>query len=133
MTAVTDNQELTGQLMDRVVNLRAGSKYDVYIGRGSHGRRNMLGNPHAISYSVDRKEVIRRYAVDFPLRMRTEPDFAKAVEDARGKVLGCFCRPAECHGDVIIIYHLLGLEGVARVANGASVTTVLKSVEPNHE
>lgn len=111
-----------------VVNLR-NAPYEVYIGRGSYGKRNPLGNPHPIQGGVDRSEAIRRFAVDFPISMRTDPMFAKAVESARGKVLGCFCKPSECHGDVIAIYHELGLDGVARVAKGESVTEVIGTIQ----
>lgn len=111
-----------------VVNLRT-SKYEVYIGRGAYGRRNPLGNPHPIRGDVDRTESIRRFAMDFPISMRTDQLFARAVEDARGKVLGCFCKPSECHGDVYVIYHELGLDGVTRVAKGESVTQVMRSIQ----
>ncbi len=86
------NTELT-----KVVNINKGSAHDIYIGRGS-----AWGNPYAIGFDGDRDEVIRKYEYDF------ERDFLKSSkEDAlklQGKVLGCHCKPAACHGDVIANY-----------------------------
>ncbi len=78
-----------------VVNRRR-EAFDVYIGRGSP-----LGNPYRIGPDGERDEVIRKYAYDFPLRFRTEPDFREAVLSCEGKRLGCYCKPEACHGDVI--------------------------------
>lgn len=115
---------------ERVVNVHATDKFEVYIGRSPKGRpRNPMANPYHIGSHGDRGEVIRKFAHDFPLRMRTEPDFVHAVEDARNKTLGCFCAPSECHGHVYVIYHELGLDGVARVAAGESVSTLLDEIE----
>ena len=86
------NTELT-----KVVNVDKGDAHDVYIGRGSD-----WGNPYAIGFDGDRDEVIRKYQYDF------ERDYLKSsIEDAlslRGKILGCHCKPAACHGDVIANY-----------------------------
>jgi|GEM_PF-1627955 len=81
----------------KVVNLGRGDKYDVYIGRGS-----VFGNPYAIGFSGDREEVIRKFKYDFErefLRF-TRVDVLKL----KGKTLGCHCKPAACHGDVIAKY-----------------------------
>lgn len=81
----------------RVVNVDKGEKYDVYIGRGSK-----WGNPYAIGFDGDRDEVIRKFQYDF------ERGFLKfsQVEALvlRGKRLGCHCKPAACHGDVLAQY-----------------------------
>jgi hypothetical protein len=29
---------------------------------------------------------------------------ARAVRELRGKVLGCYCKPKRCHGDIIAEY-----------------------------
>lgn len=73
--------------------------YDVYIGRGSG-----WGNPFKIGRDGSRDEVIRQYR-DW-LRERPELIERARVELA-GKVLGCWCKPQDCHGDVL-----------ARVADG---------------
>lgn len=81
--------------MTRVVHCKK-EKYDIYIGRPS-----ILGNPYTLSRNRDRDTVIklfREYAVD---RMKHDPKFAEAIRACRGKVLGCWCKPKACHGDVI--------------------------------
>jgi len=74
-----------------VVNRRTAA-FDVYIGRPSK-----WGNPFVMSNELDRAEVIRRYE-DW---IKTQPDLLAALPELRGKVLGCFCAPLACHGDVL--------------------------------
>ena len=79
--------------------------YDVYIGRPS-----IWGNPY--SHKIDtiaefrvetRDEAIAKFEAYFLAR----PDLIQLAKRVlRGKVLGCWCKPLACHGDVL-----------ARVAN----------------
>jgi len=87
----------------KAVNIKKGHKFDVYIGRNGKGR-SILGNPYSIGIDGDREEVIRKYAYDFILKWKTEPEFRDAVMVCEGKRLGCFCKPELCHGDVIITF-----------------------------
>ena len=80
----------------RVVNLRR-EGYDVYIGRGS-GERGKWGNPFAIGRDGTREEVIAKYREYIVGR----PDLLAQLRNLRGKRLGCFCKPAACHGDVLV-------------------------------
>ena len=75
-----------------VVNLKR-ERYDVYIGRGSR-----WGNPFKIGVHGDRQEVIRKYR-DYLLK---RPELLSSLEGLRGKVLGCYCKPKACHGDVLV-------------------------------
>jgi hypothetical protein len=76
----------------RVVNKRSGEPYDVYIGRGSK-----WGNPYRIGIDGNRETVIAKYE----LFLRASPGLLRALPTLRGKVLGCYCKPAACHGDVL--------------------------------
>jgi len=81
----------------KVVNIDKGEKCDVYIGRGTK-----WGNPYAIGVDGDRDEVIRKYKYDFE---RGFLKFSKEeVLELKGKILGCHCKPAACHGDVLTDY-----------------------------
>ncbi len=82
----------------RVVDRRV-EKSDVYIGRGS-----MFGNPFHIGKDGNRMEVIEKYRVYFNRRVLEDRRFQEEVLKLRGKVLGCYCKPLACHGDVIIKY-----------------------------
>lgn len=80
-----------------VVNLDKGDAYDEYIGRGTP-----WGNPFALGIDGDRDEVIKTYAYHCArgwLKFTNE-DLIKL----RGKKLGCHCKPAACHGDVLAKY-----------------------------
>lgn len=95
-------QEIKSRIINtrltKVVNLKKGDKYDVYIGRGS-----TWGNPHAIGFDDnDREEAIRKFEYDFNrglLRFSKKDTLA-----LKGKTLGCHCKPAPCHGDIIAKY-----------------------------
>ena len=83
----------------RVVHCKR-EQYDVYIGRPSK-----WGNP--VSHldgkgdvKVDtREEAIAAYEV----YLQMNPDLVEAAKtELRGKVLGCWCSPLPCHGDVLL-------------------------------
>jgi hypothetical protein len=74
-----------------VVNRRTDA-FDVYVGRPSK-----WGNPFKVGRDGDRATVIRRYE-DW---LRTQPQLMAALPELRGKVLGCWCAPLACHGEVL--------------------------------
>jgi hypothetical protein len=84
----------------RVVNLRL-EPYDVYIGRPGHGRDGYFGNPFRLRPGLERDVVLATYRAWFLRRVELDPKFRRRVLALRGKTLGCFCKPAACHGDVI--------------------------------
>ena len=67
--------------------------YDVYIGRGSK-----WGNPFKIGIDGTREDVIEQYR-DW---IQTQPHLLNSLEELRGKILGCFCSPQACHGDILV-------------------------------
>ena len=78
--------------MTRVVHCNK-EPYDVYIGRPSK-----WGNPFSIGSDGSRKEVIDKYR-QF---IKDHPQLLDELQELRGKVLGCWCKPGPCHGDVIV-------------------------------
>jgi len=66
--------------------------YDVYIGRPSK-----WGNPFAIGKDGDRETVIHKYQE----WLHTQPDLLAALPELKGKILGCWCAPQACHGDIL--------------------------------
>lgn len=68
------------------------SPYDVYIGRGSK-----WGNPFKIGPDGDRDAVITKYAE----WLFEQPQLLQEAASLKGKVLGCWCAPKACHGDVL--------------------------------
>jgi len=76
----------------RVVHCKR-DRYDVYIGRPSK-----WGNPYVIGRDGTREQVIAKYRAWVLCR----PELVAALGELRGKVLGCWCPPQPCHGDVLV-------------------------------
>ena len=76
----------------KVVNVRK-RKHDVYIGRGSK-----WGNKFVIGKDGSREEVIEKYR----MWILNNEYLLSCLEELRGKVLGCYCKPKPCHGDVLV-------------------------------
>ena len=69
------------------------AEFDVYI-----GRPGPWGNPFVVGEHGTRDEVVEQYAE----WLLSQPDLvAKAKKDLKGKVLGCWCAPKLCHGDIL--------------------------------
>jgi ribosomal protein S27AE len=75
----------------KVVHLKR-DPFDVRIDRASK-----WGNPFRIGPDGDRAEVIRKYRA----WVVEQADLMAALPELRGKVLGCWCHPSSCHGDVL--------------------------------
>ncbi len=78
--------------MTIVVNCRD-SRYDVYIGRPSK-----WGNPFRMDKNNTRDDVVK----DYQKYILKRPQLLKCLHELRGKILGCWCSPARCHGDVLV-------------------------------
>lgn len=81
--------------MPKVYNMhhRDYPKGAVYIGRGSK-----WGNPYRIGPDGTRAEVIEKYR-DYGLKNMFHL-YAKL--ELHGRDLLCFCKPAACHGDLLL-------------------------------
>jgi len=87
----------------RVVNIKY-EDYDVYIGRAGRGNDGYFGNPFILSANEKRGSSIEKYRTYFYERMKTDDEFRNRINELKGKLLGCFCKPYPCHGDVIAEY-----------------------------
>lgn len=99
-------------VITRVVNIKRETRYEglkstsdyEYIGRGSY-----WGNPYSMFEGNDdggvddRDEVIRKYKYDFDFDMFPNKNKSELIK-LKGKRLGCFCKPAACHGDILADY-----------------------------
>lgn len=102
-------------MVTRVVNLYKES-YDWYIGRRNirafgmsttFGMNGYYGNPFPLEAGAseqERIECLNKYREYFYKRLSEEPLFKTNVEFLRDKILGCYCKPKLCHGDVIAEY-----------------------------
>jgi hypothetical protein len=74
--------------------------YDVYIGRAVPRRgmkASIWGNPFKIGKDGTREEVMSKYRAWL---LENQQLLAKLPE-LRGKILGCWCAPEACHGDIL--------------------------------
>jgi hypothetical protein len=87
----------SGEPRTRVVHVRK-EKFDVYIGRDcSEFCNEGWGNPFHIGPDGDRAEVL-----EFRNLCESDPLMVSLIKkELRGKVLGCWCHPQTCHGDVL--------------------------------
>jgi hypothetical protein len=99
-----------GVVMGGVVHVKQ-SRYDVYIGRGW---KSNWGNPFshkqdtkALVQVASREEAVARYRswllgdTDKDLAQDQRKWILENLHTLRGKVLGCWCAPKACHGDVL--------------------------------
>ncbi len=77
------------------------SIYDVYIGRGCNpitGKLSKWGNPFVVGKDGTRQECIDKYAE----WIQKQPHLISCLSELKGKRLGCWCRPLNCHGDILV-------------------------------
>ena len=74
--------------------------YDVYIGRPSKWGNPFSHLPDTLAeFRVNtREEAISRYRE----WIITRPELMEALPELQNKVLGCWCSPKACHGEVLI-------------------------------
>lgn len=66
--------------------------FDVYI-----GRPGKWGNPFEIGCDGTREQVIAKYLA----YLLSNRELMDSLHELKGKVLGCWCAPNACHGDVL--------------------------------
>lgn len=75
------------------------SPFDVYIGRPSK-----WGNPfsHLDGTLAEWKVATRKEAVQkFREWLLLQPELMAALPELKGKILGCWCAPKYCHGEIL--------------------------------
>ena len=87
----------------RVVHCKK-EPYDIYIGRPSKWGNPFSHLPGKGSYQVASREI----AVEcYKLWILTQDGLLAALPELKDKILGCWCAPKACHGDVLV--ELVGL------------------------
>lgn len=114
--------------MTRVVRLRRRGgvviqNCDVYIGRAiTQGGWNLPTSKWANPFTVkqySRIEAIQKYRT----HLLSRPDLLRAIgPELRGRVLGCWCAPDACHGDVLREFAAKTEEELALAAEQTSRT-----------
>ena len=84
--------------MTRVVHCKR-EVYDVYI-----GRPGLWGNPysHLPNTLAEFKVSTREEAITmYEIWLKQQPELLAQLPTLKGKILGCWCKPQACHGDVL--------------------------------
>lgn len=61
----------------------------------------MWGNPYTVK-DYGRDECIKMYREYIIQKLEKDPLLRKELASLRGQVLGCYCKPQACHGDVLV-------------------------------
>ena len=91
--------------MTRIVNFKL-EKCDIKITRTPKNEIpdpplfGCFGNPYPVG-TYGREKCLELYRDYFYKRIEEDTAFREAVLSLKGKTLGCFCKPLECHGDII--------------------------------
>lgn len=84
----------------RVVHCKK-EPYNVYIGRPSKWGNPFthLNNGTLAKFKVTtREEAVEKYEE----WIRQQPQLLADLHELDGKVLGCWCKPKSCHGDILV-------------------------------
>src|SRR5690606_13762780 len=94
------NSDILRIFMNNVVHCKK-DKYDVYIGRRNKDLpESKWKNPFFMSDESERDFVVSKYEV----YLNTRPDLLSSISELKGKILGCWCSPKKCHGDILVEY-----------------------------
>jgi hypothetical protein len=96
----------SGLLVPEYVQLRAPhvvhckrERHHVYVGRNPKGMPTAKwGNPFVVGKHGTREECIALYEG----WLLENAELMASLSELRGKVLGCWCTPRACHGDVLV-------------------------------
>ena len=75
-------------------------KYDVYIGRPSK-----WGNPYSHKQGTlaeFRVNSVEEAVEKYKEYLQSNDELLISLHELKGKVLGCWCKPGLCHGDVLV-------------------------------
>jgi hypothetical protein len=78
--------------MTRVVHCKK-EPYDVMIDRSTK-----WGNPFVVGRDGNRDQVIQKYAT----WLMDQPELLQCLHELKGRVLGCWCSPKACHGNILV-------------------------------
>jgi len=89
----------------RVINIRTGAAYDIYIGRAVPRKGlagSYWGNPFKSPKDGTVEQCIEKYRAMLRKDFLYNPHLRLDLESMRGKILACWCKPGPCHGDVLV-------------------------------
>lgn len=90
----------------RLINIRHTSRFPnftIYIGRkcnlgGWALKASKWANPFPISHTCSREESLKK----FEEYILSHPTLLNELDELEGHILGCWCKPLPCHGDILL-------------------------------
>ena len=76
--------------------------FDIYIGRELHYAKANFSQSKWANLPNVKKVGIKKSLELYEKHIRNTPELWDALDELEGKVLGCWCKPKPCHGDVLI-------------------------------
>lgn len=78
---------------------------DVYIGRQeTKGGWNLPTSKWYNPYSITKAGSVEAAIAKYEEYLLSNPELMAALGELKGKVLGCWCKPGPCHGDILVKY-----------------------------
>lgn len=74
--------------------------YDIYIGRAMP-KYGLTASPWANPFRIGRDGTREEVVAKFEAYLLRSPGLMEHLPELRGRVLGCWCAPLSCHGDVL--------------------------------
>ena len=99
---MNDSQIAPANRKTKVVN-KYKYPFDVYIGRRAKlsFTKYDYGNPYSVK-RFGREGCLEQYKQFFDYMIINDPIFKEKILELKGKILGCYCKPKKCHGDIIV-------------------------------
>lgn len=86
----------------KIVNLK-NDNYTLYIGRKNTHYGLMESKWHnPIKLREDTPEERKRVLLEYEEYLLSREDLMEDIFELENQILGCWCKPKECHGDVLI-------------------------------
>jgi len=86
-------------------------KNNYYIGRAGvvfvnkeryPKKQSIFANPFKVGKHGTREEVIEKYKIFIINKIETDKKIKNKLKKLKGKQLGCWCYPEQCHGDILL-------------------------------
>ena len=79
------------------------ARYDIYIGRRlTYPKATFPQSKWANPFPIKKFGRIKGNLKLYEKHIRNSPDLWNALHELKDKILGCWCKPEPCHGDIII-------------------------------
>lgn len=86
--------------MIKVANIKQDEPYTIYIGRANKWL-NLSQSKWANIYVMKNESDRARVLIEYENYVRNSPELWNSLEELDGEIVGCYCSPKKCHGDIL--------------------------------